>query len=85
MEYAIKHGFNTVVIGRAELFGQLVSPQATRRLTITTGCRASSERAVSIFNRPALRCRELGLRFYLQGERAQFPDGAVVSASGTAG
>lgn len=48
IEYAIEHDFNTVVVGQAELFGKLVSPQGYTPLTITTDCRANNERAVSI-------------------------------------
>ena len=73
MEYAIKHGFNTVVIGQAELFGKLVSPQGYTPFDYNDRL-SSQQRARCIYlNRLALRCRELGLRFYLQAKELSFP------------
>ena len=60
IEYAIEHDFNTVVVGQAELFGKLVSPQGYTPFDYNDRL-SSQQRARCIYlNRLALRCREQG-------------------------
>lgn len=73
IEYAIEHDFNTVVVGQAELFGKLVSPQGYTPFDYNDRL-SSQQRARCIYlNRLALRCREQGLRCYLQAKELSFP------------
>ena len=68
VRYASQHGFNTIVVGQADLFGKLVSPKGYTPFHYNDSV-SSQQRARCIYlNRLAMYCREQGLRFYLQAK-----------------
>lgn len=73
VEWALRHDFNTVIVGQADLFDKLVSPkgytphQYNDRLS-------SQQRARCVYlNRLGQLCQQKGLRFYLQAKEFNFP------------
>lgn len=73
VEYAVAHGFNTVIVGQMDLFDKLVSPKGYT-LHNYNDCLSSQQRArCTYLNRLGLLCRQKGLRFYLQAKEFNFP------------
>ncbi|MEB7714710.1 hypothetical protein NGC32_18505 [Kluyvera cryocrescens] len=73
VQWAVRHDFNTVVVGQVDLFDKLVSPkgytphQYNDRLS-------SQQRARCVYlNRLAGDCQKNGLKFYLQAKELSFP------------
>ncbi|POT56121.1 hypothetical protein C3432_19290 [Citrobacter amalonaticus] len=73
VEWAVKHEFNTIIVGQTDLFDKLVSPkgytphQYNDRLS-------SQQRARCVYlNRLGQLCQQKGLRFYLQAKEFNFP------------
>ena len=79
VRYASQHGFNTIVVGQADLFGKLVSPKGYTPFHYNDSV-SSQQRARCIYlNRLAMYCREQGLRFYLQAKELGFPTELLLS------
>ena len=79
VRYASQHGFNTIVVGQADLFGKLVSPKGYTPFHYNDSV-SSQQRARCIYlNRLAMYCREQGLRFYLQAKELDFPTELLLS------
>ncbi|EML2678073.1 hypothetical protein [Klebsiella michiganensis] len=79
VRYASLHGFNTIVVGQADLFGKLVSPKGYTPFHYNDSV-SSQQRARCIYlNRLAMYCREQGLRFYLQAKELDFPTELLLS------
>ncbi|HAT2830547.1 TPA: hypothetical protein I8370_003612 [Klebsiella oxytoca] len=79
VNYASQHGFNTIVVGQADLFGKLVFPKGYTALHYNDSV-SSQQRARCVYlNRLALYCHEQGLRFYLQAKELGFPTELLLS------
>ncbi|PLL55143.1 hypothetical protein CWN04_23025, partial [Klebsiella michiganensis] len=79
VRYASQHGFNTIVVGQADLFGKLVSPKGYTPFHYNDSV-SSQQRARCVYlNRLAMYCREQGLRFYLQAKELGFPTELLLS------
>ncbi|MBV8043682.1 hypothetical protein [Pluralibacter sp.] len=79
VEYASQHGFNTVVVGQADLFGKLVSPPGYTPFHYNDRISGQQRARCIYLNRLALYCREKGLHFYLQAKELNFPTELLLS------
>lgn len=79
VSYAAQHGFNTVVVGQADLFGKLVLPKGYT-VSHYNDSISSQQRARCVYlERLARHCRDRGLRFYLQAKELGFPTELLLS------
>lgn len=71
--WAIRHDFNTVIVGQVDLFDKLVSPKGFTPLQYNDRI-TSQQRARCVYlNRLAQFCQQRGLKFYLQAKEFSVP------------
>lgn len=79
VEWAVAHGFNTLIVGQADLFNLLATPKGYTPHHYNDRL-SSQQRARCVYlNRLGQLCRRQGLRFYLQAKELNFPTDLLLS------
>ncbi|UPT54917.1 hypothetical protein [Dickeya zeae] len=73
VEYARRYGFNTLVLGQADLLDKLVTPVAYQSTRFDDRISSQQRSRCVYLNQVAAYCREQGLALYLQCKELTFP------------
>lgn len=72
-DYAREQGFNTLVLGAADLLDKLVTPEAYNNARFDDRISSQQRSRCIYLNQVAAHCREQGLALYLQCKELSFP------------
>ncbi|AYH49296.1 hypothetical protein MJO48_17780 [Dickeya fangzhongdai] len=72
-DYARRYGFNTLVLGQADLLDKLVTPPAYQHARFDDRISSQQRSRCVYLNQVAAYCREQGLALYLQCKELAFP------------
>ncbi|WP_420066012.1 hypothetical protein [Pectobacterium colocasium] len=73
IDYAREQGFNTLVLGAADLLDKLVTPEAYNNARFDDRISSQQRSRCVYLNQVAAHCREQGLALYLQCKELSFP------------